>query len=108
MGSQLPIGLETILLGLSAVTYLVNIIAWVWIRRLRARLSGGAAELVGIITFLLGWSLLLRILPFLALAYYAVSHDIDMVTTLTVATQIIYLILIGEVWRRMRAFMISR
>lgn len=103
---QVPPGAEGILLVLSILSYAVQVLAWIWIRGLakRLKLSRAGASLVSIVSFLLGGTLLIRAVGGGILLVIG-RTNLAPVYIIAILSQIAFLWLCFEVWRRMRQFM---
>lgn len=98
------LNLENALVALSGVTLVIQLLAWRWVRRLRDQLDGDGRELVSIISFLLGWTVVLRLISYVGLLYFAHSGTTDQVVVITVFTQVAFLFIVWVVWRRLNRF----
>lgn len=100
--------LESALVVLSGVTLSVQVAGWYWVRKLhRAMRAGDGYRLLGIIAFLLGWTVVLRIIGFFSLLYFAASDSTEEVVLISLLTQIAFLFIVFVVWRRLRGFSTS-
>ena len=97
---------ESILVLLSGVTLVIQVVAWKWVRGLANALSeADGRELISIISFLLGWTVILRIIGYTGLIYFGITGETAQVVILSVLTQIAFLFIVGVVWVRLRNFM---
>jgi FtsH-binding integral membrane protein len=97
---------DGVLVALSLIGFMVQIAGWIWVRRLARRMKGEhGGELVAIIAFLMGWLLVLRTVTLVGLLNYGFTDDTDLVVILSVGTQVAFLVLVFEVWRRLRRLM---
>ncbi len=104
--------LEALLLVLSVLSFLVQVCAWIWVRRLADRLEGeDGGALVGIISFLLGWILVSQAFLVVGLMYVDLTDGDDHPNSLSnaglwmfVLWRIAFLLIVLEAWRRIRQF----
>lgn len=69
-------GLEELLLCLTALLFVAQVLAWRWSRRVERRLLGlHGYELARTITWIIGWSLVARVVSIASVAVLGVDRD---------------------------------
>lgn len=104
MDSSPQLVLEVVLLTLALASFAIQIAAWWWVRSLHKRLGNtDGSALVGIVSFLLGWSLSLRVLGIAMWIAFGVPGAIIG----TVVSQLAFFVVMGVVIKRLLALMRS-
>jgi len=99
---------EYALVALSGVTLVIQIVSWLWVRRLARRLRGtDGGHLISIISYLLGWTVVLRLIGYAGLVYFGATGTTDPIVQLTVLTQLAFILIVVRVWRQLRQFLNS-